>query len=197
VLRNTLERRNQACDFLAAKAREMQKFRRFDLRKLAYRDTRDMFGLTAQVVVRCIAKVAYAYKPDRQSQRSFRFISENIVSIWTVAGRQNIVCMIGRHQRRLFASSKDKVNLMSMRGKCYIACVCDIDDPALIEKADVLAADFDVVNIATVIDGKFHTADAIEKVRAHHSHWPAGLKRRGTEAAKRRLRKLSGRQWRI
>jgi putative transposase len=114
VLRNTLERRNQACDFLAAKAREMQKFRRFDLRKLAYRDTRDMFGLTAQVVVRCIAKVAYAYKPDRQSQRSFRRIS-----------------------------------------------VRPYDD------------------------------------RAYHSHWPAGLKRRGTEAAKRRLRKLSGRQWRI
>src|SRR5262249_40607143 len=43
LLRDTLELCNQACNFVAAKAWHARKFRRFNLHKLAYRDTRDMF----------------------------------------------------------------------------------------------------------------------------------------------------------
>jgi predicted transposase len=98
LLRVTLERCNEACNFLAAKGWQTHKFRQFDLHKLAYRDTRDIFSLTAQAAVRCIAKVADAYKGDRGSQRTFRrfsaqpyddrifrFVDDNTISIWTRA----------------------------------------------------------------------------------------------------------------
>jgi len=210
LLRETLERCNQACNFLSAKAWETQKFRQFDLHKLAYRDTRQMFDLTAQVAVRCIAKVADAYKLDRKTQRTFRrfsaqpyddrifrFVNDNTVSIWTIAGRQKITCVTGEHQRRLLAFRKGEVDLMFVRGKWYVACVCDIDDPDLIETTDVLGVDLGIVNIATDSDGRHYTGEAVEKVRSHLSRRRAGLQRRGTKAARRRLRKLSGQQRRF
>lgn len=72
ALRETLERCNQACDWLSAKAFADGKFRQFDLHKVAYGDTRTIFELTAQTAVRCIAKVADTYKSDQKIQRTFR-----------------------------------------------------------------------------------------------------------------------------
>jgi putative transposase len=204
LLRHTLERCNQACNFLAAKAWQTQKFRQLDLYKLAYRDTRDMFDLTAQVAVRCIAKVADAYKLDRHAQRTFRrfsaqpydhrifrFVNDATVSIWTVAGRQKIACFTDQNQKRLLAFRKDEVDLMYVRGKWYIVCVCDIDDPELIDTTDVLGIDAGIVSIAT------DNGDAIEKVRDHLARRRAVLKRRATKPAERWPRKLSGRRRRF
>jgi hypothetical protein len=74
LFRETLERCNEACNFLAAKAWQTRKFRQFDRHKLAYRDAGEMFGLRAQAAVRCIAK-ADAYEGDRGSQCPFRRFS--------------------------------------------------------------------------------------------------------------------------
>jgi IS605 OrfB family transposase len=210
MLRETLERCNQACNYLSAKAWQTQKFRQFDLHKVAYRDTREMFDLTSQAAVRCIAKVADAYKVDRKVQRTFRrfsaqpyddrifrFVDDNTVSIWTIAGRQKIACVTGEHQRRLLAFRKGEIDLMFVRGKWYVACVCDIDDPELIEATDVLGVDLGIVNIATDSDGTTYTGEAVERVRSHFARRRAGLQRRRTKAAKRRLRKLSGQQRRF
>ena len=134
-----------------------------------------MFDLTAQVAVRCIAKVADAYKGDRESQHTYRRFCARV---------------IGQYQKRLPAFCNGAIDLMVVRRKWYIACVCDIDDPALIKTTDVLGVDFGIVNIATDGDGKSYTGEAIEKVRAHLLRQGAGLQRRATKAAKRRLRKL-------
>ena len=210
LLRETLERCNQACNFLAAKAWEAQQFRQFNLHKAAYRDTRKMFDLTAQVAVRCIAKVADAYKLGRKSQhtfrrhaaqpyddRIFRFIDDHTVSIWTVAGRQKIACVMGDHQRRLLAFRKGEVDLMFVRGKWYVACVCDIDDPKEIDVEGILGVDFGIVNIAFDSQGRPYTGDEVERVRQKYARRRSGLQRRGTKAAKRRLKKLSGKESRF
>jgi hypothetical protein len=42
------------------------------LHKLCYQNLRAKFQLSAQVAVRCIAKVADAYKPDKKIKRTFR-----------------------------------------------------------------------------------------------------------------------------
>jgi hypothetical protein len=133
------------CNFLAAKAGEMQKFRQFDLHNIACR----------------------TYKVDRGRQRTFwhfsaqygdrifRFVNDNTISISTVAGRQKITCVAGHYQP----------DLMDLRGKCYIACVCNIDNSALIETGDLLDVGLGIVNIATNSNGKSFTGEAIEKVR--------------------------------
>jgi putative transposase len=51
---------------------QTQTFRRFDLHHLCYQTIRTEFGLSAQVAIRVIAKVADAYKLDKSTQRTFR-----------------------------------------------------------------------------------------------------------------------------
>ena len=76
LLRATLERCNEACNFLSAKGFEADTTRQFDLHKLAYAETRERFDLGAQPTVRCIAKVANAYTTQKangqQGQITFR-----------------------------------------------------------------------------------------------------------------------------
>lgn len=48
LLRDTLERCNAACDWLAGRAFETGKRRQFDLHRLAYAEMRCLFDLSAQ-----------------------------------------------------------------------------------------------------------------------------------------------------
>ncbi|TAK13815.1 MAG: transposase, partial [Anaerolineae bacterium] len=97
-LTQTLETANAACNSISARGWESKTLRQFPLHQLTYREVRDRFPLAAQVVVRCIAKVADAYKTGRNVMRIFkphgamalddRILSYNLetreVSIWTV-----------------------------------------------------------------------------------------------------------------
>jgi hypothetical protein len=75
--------------------------------------------------------------------------------------------------------------------------MCDVDEPAIIDATDVLGVALGIVYIPTDSDGKRHRGEPVEKVRSRLARCRAGLQRRGTKAAKRRLRKLSGCQKRF
>ena len=129
TLRETLERCNAACTYLSERGFDAGKLRQYDLHKLAYRETRQRFNLTAQAVVRCIAKVADAYKTGKDGRRRFRrfaaqpydsriirFMSDDKVNIWTLSGRQKIPFVCGPRQRTLLAYRKGEVDLMLVIG---------------------------------------------------------------------------------
>jgi putative transposase len=210
LLRTTLERCNAACDFLSAKAWETGAFHKVPLQKAAYYEARKRFCLTAQAAIGCIKKVADAYAIDKATQptfrplgaqpydaRIFRFVDDNTVSIWTLAGRIKVPFVCGEHQRKLLAHRKGEVDLMCVRGKWYIGVGCDVPDAEPIGCIDAIGIDLGIANIATDSDGKTYTGEAIERVRSRMSRRRAGLQSRGTKAAKRRLRKLSGQQRRF
>jgi putative transposase len=104
LLKHALEQANAACDFISQTTWQTQTFRQFPLHRLTYQAVRQTFGLAAQLTVRCIVKVADAYKLDRHRLRTFarlgalayddRILSythqNTAVSIWTFAGRQDI-----------------------------------------------------------------------------------------------------------
>jgi IS605 OrfB family transposase len=210
ALRETLERCNQACDWLSGKAWEAVKFQQFALHKITYAECRETFGLAAQVAIRCIAKTADAYKLDRKRKRHFRkhsaqpyddrifrFVSGDAVSIWTLAGRIKIPFVCGERQRALLAYRKGEVDLMFVKGKWYLACVCDVTDPEEIGIEDVLGVDLGVVNLAFDSNGTSYTGSEVERVRSKLAKRKASLQRKGTKAAKRRLKKMAGKQARF
>src|SRR5262245_38875901 len=114
----TLAEANAACERISATAWQVCEFRRLPLQKLVYHDIKASFHLGAQILVRCIAKVADAYKLDRKTQRTFQphgavafddrnltwYTNKRAVSIWTLAGRQCIPYSAGEHQHTLLAS---------------------------------------------------------------------------------------------
>ena len=209
LLAETLERCNDACNWMSERGFEAGAVRQFDLHKVTYHDARERFGIAAQVAVRCIAKVADAYITHKANGREpkvmafrkhagqpfddriFSFKLGDIVSIWTMTGREKIPFVCGDRQRKLLAFRKGEVDLMIIKGKWYIACVCDVPDPKEIDVEGVLGVDFGVVNIAFDSQGRGYTGVGVEAFRSNLAKRKAGLQRRGTKAAKRRLKKLT------
>ena len=68
----TLAEANAACDTISAAAWQAREFRRLPLQKLVYHHSKVSFRLGAQILLRCSAKVADAYKLDRKTQRTFQ-----------------------------------------------------------------------------------------------------------------------------
>ncbi len=211
ALRATLERCNAAASWLAQHGFDNGTFRQFDLHRLAYRELRERFSLTAQAAVRTIAKVADAFKVSRKAapvfrsdaaqpydDRIIRFVKgAEAVSLWTVAGRMTIPIVMGEHQRRLMAYRKGEVDLCLVRGKWYLAATCDVPETEEFEAEDWLGVDLGIVNLAADSDGKLYSGAAVERVRRRLASRKKGLQRRGTKAAKRRLRKLAGKEARF
>jgi len=217
-LKDTLERCNAACTELSRRGYAVDTVRQYDLHKLAYADIRKEFDLTAQAAVRCIAKVADAYATTKANHhelegpirfrkhaaqpyddRILRFLPGDaaMVSIWTVTGREKISFVCGERQRALLAYRKGEVDLMHVRGKWYLACVCDVPDPEKIGIEDVLGVDLGVVNIAFDSDGRAYTGATVEAARQKFNRCRAGLQKCGSRGAKRRLKKLSGKEARF
>jgi putative transposase len=167
--------------------------------------------LTARAAVRCIAKGADAYTAQTANARPglitfrnhaaqpyddriLRFVVGDTVSIWTLAGRMKIPFVRGDCQRALLAFRKGQVDLMLVRGTWYLAVVRDVPDPTKIGIVDVLGLDCPVVNLAYDGDRRPYSGAEVECVRQKFSLRRAGLQHCGTKAAKRRLKKLRGKE---
>lgn len=207
LLRSTLERCNAACCWVSKQAWGSRTFGQFALQALTYRNVREEFGLTAQVAVRTIAKVVDSYKANRKSphtfrkhgsqpydDRIFRIVSDDLLSIWLLGGRQKIAYQCGERQRLLLTHRKGEVDLMLVRGQWYIAVVCDIDEPNIIDATDVLGVDLGIVCLATDSDGRQYSGASVESHRRRHAHRRRNLQRKGTRSAKRKLKRISGQQ---
>lgn len=211
ALAATLARCNEAATWLAQVGHDASVFRQFDLHKLAYTDIRSRFGLAAQMTVRTIAKVADAFKVNRDvapvfrsdaaqpyDERILRFVKDGAAaSIWTLEGRITVPCVMGEHQRRLFAFQKGEVDLCFVRGKWYLAATCDIPETTEFQAEDWLGVDLGIISLAVDSDGTVYTGADVERVRRHQQKRRSGLQKCGTKGAKRRLRKLAGKQARF
>ena len=72
LLLQTMEEANKACSYISDIAWANKTFGQFKIHHLCYDDVRQRFNLSAQMVVRCISKVADAYKLDHKKKREFR-----------------------------------------------------------------------------------------------------------------------------
>ncbi len=206
----TLTVANRACTWLSGQAWDTKTFGQFALHKLAYERCRELFGLAAQMTVRCIAKVADAYKLDRKTRRRFkryaaqpyddrifRLCSDTHLSIWTVHGRLTIPYQCGERQRALLAYRKGEVDLMYVRGVFYIAVVCDVLEPEEMGIERILGVDFGIVNLAVDSDGTVYSGTAIEAKRQSLARRRHELQQHRTRAARRKLRQIKGTQARF
>src|SRR5262245_34066116 len=72
ALLETMHAFNAAGTWIAAYAFEHRCASKFQLQKALYYDVRQRFGLSAQWVIRAIAKAVEAYKRDKAQQVAFR-----------------------------------------------------------------------------------------------------------------------------
>ncbi|HKQ05820.1 MAG TPA: transposase [Blastocatellia bacterium] len=208
LLKQTLEQANAACNAISELAWDSQTFGQYAIHKAYYSKVREQFGLSAQIVVRCIAKVADAYKLDKQTQRRFKpygaiayddriltwRTDKRFVNIWTVGGRQPIPYLCGERQKKMLESRQGESDLVHRKGNFFLLAVCEIPEPTPQEIDDAIGVDFGIVNIATDSDGQTYSGESIEKNRHWYQSRRNILQSVGTRSAKRRLKQLSGKQ---
>lgn len=210
ALKATLERCNQACSWLAERAFQEKRVRQFDLHKLAYKDCRERFDLAAQATVRCIAKVADAFKVNRKVCPKFKslaaqpyddrlvsFKPDDIVSLWTIEGRIKMPWVAGVRQRDLLKYRKGEADLAYIRRKWFLICTCDVPETEEFDPEDWIGVDLGIVNIATDSDGNQHSGSNVELIRRIHAHRRRNLQRKGTRVARRKLNRSKGKQARF
>jgi putative transposase len=210
-LLQTLEAANVACNRISDYAWKHKTFRQYDLHKATYHTLRAETGLAAQMVVRCNAKVADAYKLDRRAKRMFKpygaiayddrilkwYTERREVSIWSVGRRLQIPYKTGERQHELLAYRQGEADLVYRHEKWYLLQVCDIPDPDERDVDMALGVDLGVINLATTSDGETYTSETIERNRQRMNRLRRDLQKSSTKSARRHLKQLTGRQARF
>jgi len=201
ALRQTLEAANAAANAVSAVAWREQTFSQFKLHKLTYAATRATTHLSAQVVVRVIAKAADAYKADHTRQRRFASLGSlayddrilryrtDEVSIWTVAGRQSIPFVCGQRQHALLAQRQGESDLVYRDGTWFLYATVNVIEEPPAEVSDVVGIDLGIVNIATDSDGRVYSGAHLTGLRHRHRRLRQRLQRKGTRSARQLLRR--------
>jgi len=208
ALLHTVVQTNAAANDLSRWAWDNATFGQYAIHKGCYYSIRAAYGLSAQVTVRVIAKVADAYKLDRRTLRRFlrygsmaydsRILAWNrgrqTVSIWTTRGRQTIPFQAGERQRALLQTRQGEADLVYRDGSFYLFQTCEVEPPPPGAVSDFLGVDLGITNIASDSDGTRYSGAQVNGLRARHSRLRRKLQKLGTKAAKALLRKRRRRE---
>jgi hypothetical protein len=128
AVRDTLHTASACCDWIIARAGKAKTFGRFALHQLTYYDAREKFGLSAQIVARCIGNVCDACKFRKRVKRTFwadgaipfddRILTwkPDAASVRTVKGRLKIAFGAGPRQAELLKSRQGESDLILHKG---------------------------------------------------------------------------------
>ncbi|MBW6394701.1 transposase [Thermus sp. SYSU G05001] len=208
-LSRTVNQFANACNYALQVAHRDSVWNKFALQRAVYRELRERFGLTANLAVRVIARVgkrkgkkAKSFKPNSVDYDQ-RILSVNIeaetVSLSTVDGRVKIPMHIGEYQRQLLRTAKSIQGgvLVRKKGSWHIYLWCEHDDPPVINPNGFLGVDLGIVNIATDSDGEVYSGKHLNSVRHRYRRLRQKLQKKGTQSAKRLLKKISGKEHRF
>lgn len=211
ALKATLETTNTACNYISVYAWDHRTFGKFKLQKALYHDIKQAFGLSAQMVVRCFAKVSDAYALDKQTERKFKPFGsiayddriltfkpdKSLVSIWTVSGRLKIPFVCGNKQRELLKSRQGESDLVYREGEFYLFVGCNIEEAPEDDITGFLGIDLGLKNIATDSMGETYAGNHLNSLRKRHAKLRSRLQGKGTKSAKRLLKKRRRKEQRM
>jgi len=201
ALRDTLAKANAVCNQISEWVWEHQTFGQWTLQKQLYYSLRASSGLSAQMTVRAIAKVADAYKLDKKRKRTFKptgsiayderilrwHVDKRTISIWTTAGRMLIPFVCGEHQAALLKTQQGESDLGYLGGSFYLFATCNVEEPIPQDVKGVLGVDLGIKNIAADSDGTLYSGAQANGLRRRHRRLRAKLQTKGTKSARRLL----------
>lgn len=196
---------NAACNAISDVAWQKRIFNNFKLHHEVYHSYKNNFKLSSQVLIRCISKVADAYKVDKKVKREFRplggisydsrimtYKPNDIVSIWVIGGRIKMpfIC----HNRKYLPYIKGEADLIFKKGKFYLFQTVDIPEDDFDDVEEFIGVDMGITDIAVTSDGEKHSAEWLNNYREKRQAIRSSIQSKGTKASKKLLKRLSGRE---
>jgi len=213
ALKDTLEKYALACDAVLVVAVREKTSNKVKLQHLIYHEIRERFGLSANLAVRAIARVAWAIKAAKRKGRSIKNFkptsidyderifayreNEEAVSLSTTKGRVHVPLVLGQYQRDALRGKKPTAAKLVYRDREWFIHIVVEDDPS--QRSNPICAigvDRGIYNIATTSTGKFYSGRKAMHVREKFASRRAKLQSKGTRACKRALKRLSGKEHR-
>lgn len=205
LLLDTLKEANAVCNAISDVAWGKRIFNNFKLHHEVYHAYKATFKLSSQVLVRCIAKVADAYKLDKKVKREFRTLGSigydsrimtykpnNIVSLWAIGGRIKIpfVC----HNPNYLPYIKGEADLVYKKGKFYLFQTVDVPEEYIEDVEEFIGVDFGLQTLAYTSDGINHSAEWLNTYREHRQKVRSSIQSKGTRSSRKLLKRLSGKE---
>lgn len=194
VLLKTIKEVNKTCNTISDVAWENKVFNQFKIHKLVYYDIKNTTNLSAQIVVRAIAKVNDSYKLDRKTKRVFKPLgaitydsriltyNKEVASIWCVGGRQKIpfTCF----NKEYLPYIKGEADLIYRKGKFFLFQCVDIPDTTIKDVSEFTGVDFGITSIIETNDGVKHTDNTLNKYREKRQKVRSSIQSKCTKSSK-------------
>lgn len=206
----TIEVFNDACNYISGVAFREKKFGQVGLHHLCYSHVRKTYGLSAQLAVRAIGKVSESYRAEKKrlhvfkkhsaivyDQRILSFKGIDTISILSLDGRFKIPIMFGAYAKLDQRKIRGQSDLLYLKGVLYLCLCVEIPDERQFTPKGTLGVDLGIVNIATTSDGVSFSGEDVDRVRITINTLKKSLQKKGSDSAKRHLKKLSGRERRF
>ena len=222
----TMERYNAACNAVSPVAFSEHQFSNIGLQKRLYRHVRETFGLSAQMTLLAIRKVAGSYRSTREAikeqNKVLAVLGKPLKTLTEISFREHgAIC----YDARVLSIGRSRVSIWTLDGRinlryskpAYFPAVATVKQTDLVyrdgafwlyatvetpdvepaEPSEYIGVDLGVVTIATTSDGVTVSSEATEKVRQRYGRLRGILQKTGTRSAKRRLQKIAGRERRF
>jgi predicted transposase len=188
ALSETMAVFNVACNEIAETAFQNHTANKVKLQQIVYRTIRSKHGLSSQLTIRAISKVAEAYKRDKTVKPTFRkdgaivydqrilsWKGVDRVSLTTLKGREVIAVKFGVYQQEKLGRIRGQADLIVREGVFYLGVVVDVAEPPVYGAKGWLGVDLGVDNIAVVSDGQVWGGSKVSGVRSRHARLRAKL----------------------
>jgi len=212
LLLDTMKEANTVCNAISDVAWQKHIFNNFKLHHEVYHTYKATFKLSSQVLVRCIAKVADAYKLDKKVKREFRplgsigydsrimtYKPNNIVSLWAIGGRIKIPFVY--HNPNYLPYIKGEADLVYKKGKFYLFQTIDVPEEDVEDVEEFIGVDFGLQTLAYTSDGINHSTEWLNTYREHRQKVRSSIqakadtsKRSTKRNARKCIKRLSGKE---
>lgn len=210
VLVQTMERFNEACNFISDFAWTNKTFGKIGIQKELYRSIRDQFGLSAQMAVRAVGKVSESYQTDRTCKHGFKphgamvydqriltFKSLDTCSILTLDGRKIVKLVYGGYQPLELKRVRGQADLVLINGQFYLMVIVEVPEEPTYDHDQIIGVDLGIVNLATTSNGEIFSGKKCTEIRKKYTAIKAKLQSAQTWNAKKHLKKISGKERRF
>ena len=134
----------------------------------------------------------------RYDKRTFEFRrKDNLVSLSTIEGRKKIPVRIPEYFKK-YLDWNCKSAVVTLRGnQLWLSLIMEATTPQKLQNKTYLGIDRGINNIAVTSDNKFYNSKKLREVKGKYQHKKAILQSKGTSSARRRLKRLSGKEKRF
>lgn len=217
----TLDAFAYACNLALGSALANNKHRAFDIHRLCYHSIKAETGLTANYVVRAIARVAQSFGKGKRPPKDFKPTSLDLdkdlvrfnpifenASIASVDGRLKSVKLdLGEYQRKMLKGQKPKAGFLTYEKKKnrFYLCLCVESETPDAGGQNPLGVDRGINRIVATSDGFIKSGKSLNFLRKRIQNTRASLQSRKAEGTKhgkqnncyKVLKRLSGKIQRL